>query len=167
MIFWNGILKFAQDHLKEFTGGFSDENYLDRTESHSFIGNPVYRGNVIIVEVSNWVRNVIVEVKEPHDGLVYEVWEVQYGLPLYQMLIRKIVTNFSRTFLLTYQTQIRVFTDPVLGSHPNVAKLYGYCNDEMLGLVYDCDALQTMHNMVPDGSIACTLCPCFDVSLHF
>ena len=89
------ILKFTQDHLKEFTGGFGDENYLDRTESHSFIGNRVYRGKVIIDEESNWVRNVIVEVKEPQDGLEYDVWEVQYDLPLYQILIQKIVSNLK------------------------------------------------------------------------
>ncbi|XP_073111243.1 probable serine/threonine-protein kinase PBL16 isoform X1 [Elaeis guineensis] len=121
----DGILKFTPDQLKEFTGGFSDENYLDGTSTRSGFLNRVYRGKVIIDEESNWVRNVIVEVKEPRFHLEYDVWE---------------------------QTQIRLFTDPVIGGHPNVAKLYGYCNDGMLGLVYDCDALQTMHNMVPDES---------------
>ncbi|KAG1354929.1 putative protein STRUBBELIG-RECEPTOR FAMILY 2 [Cocos nucifera] len=120
----DGILKLTQDQLKEFTGGFSDENYLDGTSTHSGLANRVYRGKVIIDEESNWVRNVIVEVKEPHFDFEYDVWE----------------------------TQIRLFTNPVVGSHPNVAKLYGYCNDGMLGLVYDGDALQTMHNMVPDES---------------
>lgn len=106
------------------------KEYTDGFHEDNFLGETessvsrVYVGTIVESD-EDVARDVIVETWERKLYFFRDVWE----------------------------TQIRLLTEPAICSHPNVAKLYGYFeSEELLGLVYDCRALDTLRAMIDDES---------------
>ncbi|KAF5446211.1 hypothetical protein F2P56_031853 [Juglans regia] len=49
---------------------------------------------------------------------------------------------------LTVKEEVEFLTNPAMNSHPSLAKLIGYCCDEVKGVVYDISPRDTLHNLM-------------------
>lgn len=60
------------------------------------------------------------------------------------------------------QEEVMFLTDASVVDHPNLVNVIGYCCDEQVrGVVYDLDPVDTLHNMMLKGTID----PCSGVNL--
>ncbi|OMO88124.1 hypothetical protein COLO4_20415 [Corchorus olitorius] len=111
---------YSTEDLRAFTDNFSTSNLIGKTQF-----GQVYRGK--IEETGKEPRSVTIKT-----------WNDQEEWYMYHD-DRKVLLEEERRFL----------TLPPMATHPNLVNLIGYCcEEEMKGVVYDLNSMDTLHNLM-------------------
>lgn len=118
---------FSYKDLELYTNGFSEKNFIGKTQFGS-----VYHG--WIPQSSPETESQMVTVKIWEDSEIY----------------KKI--SFPEDNVQRLMEEVYLLKHPTIESHPHLVKLIGYCQEgEKLGVVYDIQPLNTVHNLLPKG----------------
>lgn len=117
-----GLLELTAEQLNDYTAGFSDENFLGQTGF-----GMLYRGKIINGTEARQTKEVIVKI-----------WKNQKSL---------YIDGIDKVSRL--KDEVRFLQQPRMKSHPNLVNLIGYGGkDEPLGVVYDLNARDILHNLL-------------------
>ncbi|KAI8544698.1 hypothetical protein RHMOL_Rhmol08G0315800 [Rhododendron molle] len=114
------LVVYTYKSLKSFTKGFSPENYVGDTQY-----GKLYRG-----QIQKGLETL---------GVIVKIWGNEF-------------TSFATTAehqLSRWQNEIKLMTESDVRSHPNVAKLIGFCSENgRLGVVYELQPVDSLWSLI-------------------
>ncbi|XP_058227305.1 probable serine/threonine-protein kinase PBL16 [Rhododendron vialii] len=114
------LVAYTYESLESFTDGFSPENYVGNTQY-----GKLYRG-----QIQKGLETL---------GVIVKIW-VDDSAPY---------PTTAEHQLSRWQNEIKLLTESDVKSHPNVAKLIGFCSDNgKLGVVYELQAIDSLRNLI-------------------
>ncbi|KAL3350340.1 hypothetical protein AABB24_023034 [Solanum stoloniferum] len=120
----NELLEFTSEELSRFTSQFSSKNLIGLT----YFGK-LYRGKMPIASDQDKVtKDVTVKI------LVDD--ERNYGFRIHDDELPRL------------EDELKFLQAPKIRGNPNLVKVVGYCRKEVVGVVYDINPLDTLHNLI-------------------
>lgn len=114
------LVAYTYESLESFTKGFSPQNYIGDTQY-----GKLYRG-----QIQKGLETL---------GVIVKIWGNEF-------------TSFATTAehqLSRWQNEIKLMTESDVRSHPNVAKLIGFCSENgRLGVVYELQPVDSLWSLI-------------------
>ncbi|KAE9467966.1 hypothetical protein C3L33_00118, partial [Rhododendron williamsianum] len=114
------LVACTYESLESFTKGFSPQNYIGDTQY-----GKLYRG-----QIQKGLETL---------GVIVKIWGNEF-------------TSFATTAehqLSRWQNEIKLMTESDVRSHPNVAKLIGFCSENgRLGVVYELQPVDSLWSLI-------------------
>ncbi|KAK4739834.1 hypothetical protein R3W88_003531 [Solanum pinnatisectum] len=140
----NELLEFSSEELSRFTNQFSPENLIGLTN----LGK-LHRGKMPIAsDQCKVTKDVTVKI------LVEDERNIRGQMPTFDQ--GKVLVDDQRDYgdrihdgeLPRLEDELKFLQAPKVRGNANLMKVVGYCRKEIVGVVYDINSLDTLHNMI-------------------
>uniref|UniRef100_A0A803LBE9 FBD domain-containing protein n=1 Tax=Chenopodium quinoa TaxID=63459 RepID=A0A803LBE9_CHEQI len=123
--------KLSFEDLRLCTNYFSDENLIARTKKFKIYHGKIYQSGAY---------------DSPVKDVVVKKWVIPAKSPY---------KKYKEETLRSFNEELKLLQHPNFYCHPYFMNILGYCaedNNERLGVVYDCKALDYLENLIPKDS---------------